>query len=469
MGNHKKKKRRQKKNAQRMRLLMGVMLGLVIILAGVMGFQYLSIKKEIVVEAGTVSSVEAELFGRWGTKPSYKKAPEGDFRIPGEYTCQVKQGLFAKQAIIKVVDTTAPVVNPQMISVAVGREFDPSKYAYLATDLSEVTVSCLSKIDTTILGIQKVELIYTDKYENRTTVELELCISPFKDEFSIQAGEPLPAVGQMVASDIDENLVSEIQEIDVMKVGDQQLGITYDGITYAILVHVIDTVAPEIACPQTQISYVGEGIIFSDLVTVTDNSNDECELQIEKGELDVNAVGDYTIKFVAKDSSGNTSEREMTISVIESTYSQEEIEALADRVLADLIRDDMSEEIKCRAIYEWMHEYVRYVNHSDKGDWRKAAYEGLKNREGDCYVFAMTAKVLLTRAGIKNMDIEKIPAESRHYWSLVDIGNGWLHFDTCPRRVWHDFCLITDAELMEYSNANKKSHNYDPSKYPKIN
>ena len=67
------------------------------------------------------------------------------------------------------------------------------------------------------------------------------------------------------------------------------------------------------------------------------------------------------------------------------------------------------------------------------------------------------------------MDIEKIPAKSRHYWSLVDIGDGWLHFDSCPRVVWHDFCLITDAELMEYSNANNLSHNYDKSKYPKVN
>ena len=71
------------------------------------------------------------------------------------------------------------------------------------------------------------------------------------------------------------------------------------------------------------------------------------------------------------------------------------------------------------------------------------------DRQGDCYVFACTAKVLLTRAGITNMDIEKIPAKTRHYWNLVDIGDGWYHFDTTPRKDGTIFFMWDDAKLME--------------------
>ncbi len=81
----------------------------------------------------------------------------------------------------------------------------------------------------------------------------------------------------------------------------------------------------------------------------------------------------------------------------------------------------------------------------------------------------MTAKCLLTRAGIKNMDIEKIPTPTTmHYWNLIDIGEGWHHFDTCRRVDGSTFFYKTDAELMAYSNSHDGTHNYDRSRYPDI-
>ena len=70
---------------------------------------------------------------------------------------------------------------------------------------------------------------------------------------------------------------------------------------------------------------------------------------------------------------------------------------------------------------------------------------------------------------ILNMDIEKIPAKTVHYWNLVDIGDGWYHFDTTPRKDRPEIFMWTDEVLMEYSAKHNKSHNYDKSKYPEIN
>ena len=47
-------------------------------------------------------------------------------------------------------------------------------------------------------------------------------------------------------------------------------------------------------------------------------------------------------------------------------------------------------------------------------------------------IYASTAKELLTRAGIKNMDIVKAAVNPSHYWNLVDVGDGWQHFDSTP-------------------------------------
>ena len=142
---------------------------------------------------------------------------------------------------------------------------------------------------------------------------------------------------------------------------------------------------------------------------------------------------------------------------------------MADNVLAQIITPEMTQLEIVQAIYNYNTRHIGYINHSDKGDWIQAAWEGLAKGKGDCYVYACTAKLLLTRAGITNMDIAKIPARTSHYWNLVDIGDGWYHFDTTPRKDHPTIFMWTDEQMMAYSNRHGKSHNYDPELYPEIN
>ena len=53
-----------------------------------------------------------------------------------------------------------------------------------------------------------------------------------------------------------------------------------------------------------------------------------------------------------------------------------------------------------------------------------------------------------------------------HYWSLIDLGYGWYHYDTTPRRTGGEFFMLTDAELTAYSEENGDSHIWDVSLYP---
>ena len=80
----------------------------------------------------------------------------------------------------------------------------------------------------------------------------------------------------------------------------------------------------------------------------------------------------------------------------------------------------------------------------------------------------MATKCLLTRAGITNMIISKIPGRTLHWWNLVDIGEGWHHLDTTPRKDGSRFFYLTDAELMAYSDTHNGTHHYDREQYPKI-
>lgn len=539
----KKKKRRINKRRLR-QLIFRLFAFTVLVAAGILVFQFFSFRKEITMEAAKGNAFDPASVSRFHSNPVRAGKEDHDLSVPGTYYYKVKVGLFTHEVKVVVTDTTAPVVNVESVTVTLGTKVDPQKCVSKIEDASKVTVTLKSEPDTTKIGKQSVILVCTDAAGNTTEKEVELLVSPFKDELTVEAGSAKLDAEDLAVAEIDPSLIQSEGTIETNHVGDQELAIQYDGYNFISLVHVVDTTdpeievqdivtyktakltgmefiktmkdatdikatfdtkpdmtssevqhlqitftdegnnsvtgfvnltlsedteAPHIACPDEHTISVGESIIFSDLVTVTDNCLDQYTLDIEKGTLDVNTEGTYPVKFTATDAAGNSTTREMNIIVIVSAYTQEQVDELADVVLNQIIDDSMSQAEQCRAIYNWIHDNIRYINHSDKGDWKKAAYEGLKNREGDCYVFAMTGKELLTRAGIKNMDIEKIPAKSRHYWSLVDIGDGWLHFDSCPRVVWHDFCLITDAELMEYSNANNLSHNYDKSKYPKVN
>jgi len=237
------------------------------------------------------------------------------------------------------------------------------------------------------------------------------------------------------------------------------------------LVEEYDIEPPVIEGQLDKTVYIGDSVSFKKGVVVTDNVDTDIEVQVDSSQVDINTAGEYTVVYTAEDSMGNMDLEEGTITVIEQLYTEDDVYALCDEVLADIITEDMSDYDKAHAIYVWVQGNMGYSESTDRGDWLKGAYDGLKNRHGDCYNFFAVSKALLTRAGIKNEDIEIIPTATRHhYWNVIDCGEGWRHFDTTPRvdKTFKGFYL-TDEELMTYSDAHYHSHNYDREIYTYFN
>lgn len=232
-----------------------------------------------------------------------------------------------------------------------------------------------------------------------------------------------------------------------------------------------DTEPPVIEGVKELTVRAGGSISYKKNVTVTDNYDENVQLEIDSSAVDLNTVGDYPVIYTATDFEGNETVEKTTVHVRPAgveTATEEMVNAQADKVLASILTDGMSQYEKASAIYNWVHSNIGYTNSSPKTNWVQGAYRGLFNRSGDCFVYAMTSKCLLTRAGITNMDIQKIPTSRHHYWNLIDIGEGWHHFDATRRSDGTTFFYWTDAQLMEYSNAHSGSHNYDKSQYPAI-
>lgn len=311
-------------------------------------------------------------------------------------------------SILRVADTESPQVEVQNINGFINETYEASEFVLSIKDASETVTTYEQEPDWSLVGQQEIHLVICDSAGNETRETAQLTLQEDK--------EPPVIIG---AKDI----------------------------------HI----------------YLGDSVSYRKNVTVTDNGRQEPELNIDVSQVNLESAGTYPVIYQAIDASGNTSTVTVTLTITERMYSLEQVDEAADKVLANILTENMTQKEKAEAIFKWILSNVGYINHSDGDDWVRSAYEGLVLKKGDCRVFAATAKELLTRAGIPNMDIAKIPAKTSHFWNLVDVGDGWLHFDTCPRKDQRGFCLWTEEDLMKYSQSHNGSHNYDHEIYPQVN
>ena len=218
---------------------------------------------------------------------------------------------------------------------------------------------------------------------------------------------------------------------------------------------------------------VGGTVSYKKAVSYYDDidSKDEMKLSIERSGVNLNEVGTYEVIYTVTDCSGNSTSRTGKVNVLKEEPKWEDEEAIhekAQKVLNSILKDGMTDREKAKAIYKWVKSNVGYIDHSEKGNYTRGAYEGLFKKQGDCFVFASTAKELLTMAGIPNIDIVKSTTNPSHYWNLVYIEDGWYHFDSTPRYDKSEFFLLTDAELEAYSSTHRNTHIFDRSLYPEI-
>lgn len=312
-------------------------------------------------------------------------------------------------SILSIVDTVPPVVEVRDVAGFVNTPVAAADFMVSVQDATAVTAAFDGEPDITVSGSREVSLVFTDEGGNEARASAMLTLEEDRE----------PPV--IIARDIN---------------------------------------------------YVmGTTMSYKKNVTVSDNSGAELQLNVDNSQVDLEKEGVYPVTYSATDSAGNTASVTVNVTVIPMTYDVDEVYGYADAVLASIFEDGMSQYDKIRAIYDYVKANVGYISHSDKGDWVKAAYEGLVKHQGDCYVYACTTKVLLDRAEIVNMDIEKIPSQkdgSMHYWNLVDIGEGWHHLDTTPRKDHPVLFYLTEAEIMDYSRKHDDSHNYDHELYPKV-
>ena len=233
---------------------------------------------------------------------------------------------------------------------------------------------------------------------------------------------------------------------------------------------VSDTEPPVIEGAKDIIVEVGDTVSYRKDIVVTDNEDSNPTLTIDSSLVDLDTPGEYVATYTATDKSGNATIVAIQVIVEEKgpKKDRDEVYALAQKVLDDIIDDSMTDMEKAFAIYRWTNRNIMYTGTADKTHWTIGAYEAFTKRAGDCYSYYAAAKAMFDVVGIENVDIVKSDtSHSSHFWSIINLGDGWYHVDCTPRKGSGDlFFMVTDAELEAYSVNHKNSHIFDGSLYP---
>lgn len=364
-------------------------------------------------EAGHCT-VSASDFAADGNELTFTVPPtKKQLETPGCYILQVSDGKKLSNVILVVQDTTPPDISLSDLNVWLGDEVTEQDFVSAYDDASPMIITFDSLLpDTSVTGDQKLSMRMTDIYGNDAGIQ---------------------TVKLSVTKDIEPPVIEGVKNRSVI---------------------------------------LGEAIAYKQGVTLSDNRDtpDDITLAVDSSAVDTKKAGKYTVTYTATDREGNASSASMTLTILTESEQKKEAELAkyVNKVAKSIFKSGMTDTQKLRAIYNWTHAHLRYTGTSIKDNWRDGALRGFKTHAGDCFTYFSCAKALMEYCGFDNIDVVKnrLPGQSRHYWSMVNLGTGWYHFDPCIRHNTFNGFMRTDAQLEAYSKKNDGSHRIDKTKYP---
>ena len=181
----------------------------------------------------------------------------------GEYKVVYKYKDEEKTLKVNVVDTLPPEFDVKSKKVALNQTVEPSEFVKNIKDASQTKVSFAKNYEFNKVGWQEIEVIVKDAYDNETRKKVK---------------------------------------VNVVK----------------------DEKAPEIIVGNANV-VVGEKIDLKALATIKDDFDKNPTLKVESDKLDTNKIGTYQVKYIAKDVSGNQSEKTIQVEVVDKTKDNEKV------------------------------------------------------------------------------------------------------------------------------------------------
>jgi len=343
----------------------------------------------------------------------------------GEYTLQLTLNGNPFSVLLTVEDRTAPEATPVDVDIMIGEELKPEDFVANVTDASDhlpILITYYGEEADPYGSDQEIAIKVEDYYGNYTVVNAVLTIRHNTEQPYFKGITPI-------------------------------------------------------------VSMVGDPIVYMQGVTAYDAFDRDItdRVTVDSSDVDLNTAGVYSVFYKVVDFTGQSFEAEVPVHVLDLDFARlyEEI----DEILVDIIAEDMTQLQQVHAIFSWVRSKITFAQNNDiPGTTYEGAYRALRERRGNGYIFYSISELLLTRAGIPTMPIERIPDTSEtHRWNLINPdGLGWHHFDSYPYPtriglgIQRAFFTASQAAEFTLQIANLDSHpiadyyTYDPSLYPDI-
>ena len=152
-----------------------------------------------------------------------------------------------------------------------------------------------------------------------------------------------------------------------------------------------------------------------------------------------------------------------------TTLEQEDyVTNRVNKILDNIIEDGMSDQLKVKAIHNYIVNNVEY----DTSLSRFTAYDALYDGKAVCQGYTLLAYKMLNDAEIPTRIISS--AKMKHSWNLVKIDDQWLHMDITwddpipdvKGRILEDHLLLTDAQIIDIDKSQETPRSWEPSEYP---
>ena len=375
----------------------------------------------LVFEAGALSAdlsasdfiLNFDTAGAFASKdPPSAEFPKGLFvnQTPGTYPVVLKSGPYTGASAIVITDATPPSAKVKEAFAYLDRPIDAIEFLYDIEDASPVAARYKTAPDFFKTGRQDVVVVLEDAYNNKT-------------------------------------------EFD------------------AVLNVVQDTEPPRISGALNKETAVGGTIAYRAGVTVIDNYDPNPVLTVDSSGVNLKQAGSYAVKYTAVDACGNIAERTGTIIVKDIEVAS--VLETADEILSQITDGSMTDYEKAQAIYEWVVKRMIYTAGDFPRDLYLGAHACYTRGAGDCYVYMAGVRVLLDRAGIPNVQVQRHGGSTEHYWNLVDAGDGWRHVDACANSTVPDAerFMFSEEQAREYTlriGGGMKYYEYDKTAVPAV-
>ena len=230
-----------------------------------------------------------------------------------------------------------------------------------------------------------------------------------------------------------------------------------------------DNEAPKISIVPTILSNLGETIRYKKYVEVTDNRDEDIELNIDSSEVNYNKAGTYNVTYSAIDQSGNKAIEKIKVIILNQSdiKIKEEAIQLTENLINQIAKDKKTKQDKLEVCFDYIRENIVYNGQhvGDKDNYYKDALNGLKTWKGDCLVSNGILRVVCECLDIPTIVVERnSKTRSDHYWFLANTGDGWYHYDAYNQ--YHRIYRWTDEHLLTWSKQNNHYQDFDQSKYP---